>query len=540
MKRKIATPIILVLITLLISSCNNKKDDKLISFLETQLPKNDLGAVINASVDGNNKVNLAFGLANIEDQNALDEKMVFPIASMTKAYTAVAIMQLHEEQLLNIEDSITKYLTGFPGEYNKVKIKQLLSNTSGVPSYNRMPEYRQTSNKDTLSLNSMLSFIKNKPLSFLSGERFSYSNSNYILLTKIIETVGKTTYTDYVKLNILQKAGLTETFFKNQQTSPIGYEYGNDTIKRNSENTQHTFGAGMLYATASDVVKFLNALSNEKLISRQSLDFIYSVPLIHNDGRPDEYAHGFWITDFNGEKVIKMEGYCTGFYTMAFFIPNRNIAITVFPNSSGYPFPINQTFIAQWIYRHIIGKKAEVYMPITLKGDVLKKYEGVYQIDSVNYRQVFVEKNTLYTMRNGGQNLASKAYGSNKFFYPNTFTSFEFVEENGKLKMLMNDDNSVESTAIITGKSIRKSVEINKDVLEQYVGKYEKRFQIYTENSELMFTNGFHTYQLYPLSENEFYPHHEDAVFSFNKENNEMHLTYSIGEFTMSVKKIVE
>ena len=540
MRQKIFIPAITVLLTLFLLACSNKSDDRITSFLETQYPKDGLGAVVEVTKDEKIIAVSAFGLADKKDKTDLNDKMVFPIASMTKAYTAVAIMQLQEKQLLNLEDNITKYLTDFPTEYEQVKIKHLLSNTSGVLSYNRMPEYQQINNKKELSLNSMIELIRNKPLSYQPGTKFRYSNSNYILLTKIIEVISKSTYQEFLKANIFNIANLKETFFKHQQTTPTGYEYRKDTIIENSEDTHHTYGAGMLYATSNDVITFLNALNNEKLISQKSVDYIYSIPLKHNDGRPDEYANGVWVTNFKGERAIKLEGYCNGFYTMAFYIPNHNIAITIFSNSSGYPLPVNQTFIAEWIYRHLTNKKSEIYKEVDLSETDLKKYEGVYQIDSANFIQVFVEDNTLFTLRSGGQTMEAKAYGKNKFYYPNSFTSFEFSGDKNNLKMLMYDDENKKSSAIITDKEIRKAVTIDASILEKYVGKYEKRFQIFIKNNELMFTNGFYTYKLLPLSETKFYPHHEDAVFTFEDKAGLMNLTYSIGNFSMTVKKIEE
>ena len=523
---------------LFFSSCL-KTDNKISSFIESQYSVDEAGAVITVSKNGEEILNKAIGLADIEKDISMEPKMIFPIASMTKAYTAVAIMQLQENNKLSIEDDILKYLDGFADEYKQVKIKHLLSNTSGILSYNRMPEYQTINNKDTLTLNSMVGLIKNKPLTFTPHERFSYSNSNYILLTKIIEIVSKHSYQDYIQTNILDKANLKHTYFEKLESNLKGYELVNDTIIENSEDTHHTFGAGMLYASSADVIKFLNALNSELLISKENTDYLYSIPLTHNDGRPDEYASGFWVTKFGQENIIKMEGYCAGFYTMAFYIPNQDIAVTVFPNSSGYSLPVNQSFVAEWIYRHLTNKKAEIYNTIKLNESNLKKFQAVYQIDSLNSRQVFVKDGVLYTLRTGGQTLKAKPYDEYRFFYPNTFTTFEFIKNNDVFEMVMNDDDSNLSTAVMTEQPLREEVKISKNTLKKYVGKYERGFNIYIENDDLMFTNGFHSYKLYASSNNEFFPFHEDSKFVFEEEGT-MQLTYSIGNYTMLVKRIQE
>ncbi|OQY01138.1 MAG: hypothetical protein B6I20_07950 [Bacteroidetes bacterium 4572_117] len=517
---------------------STSQNDTLGLFLQSLYSANQPGAVVTIAQGTTIKFHSAYGLADIKNKTSMRKDMVFPIASMTKAYTAVAIMHLQEKKLLNVEDNLPKYFPDLTQDYSKVKIKHLLSNTSGILSYNRMPEYGQIRDKSNLKLNQMIDFIKDKPLSFSPGTKFRYSNSNYLLLTKIIEKLGNMSYPGFLTKNIFKKADLKNTFFKEQKSKPTGYQIQGDTFKENSENTYHTYGAGMLYATSVDFVRFLIALNSEKIITQKNLNYLYSVPLMHNDGRPDEYAHGFWITKIQGQKVIKLEGYCSGFHTNALYFPDKNIAITVFPNSSGYPSPVNMGFIAEWIYRFYDNQNVKIYSPISLSNDILKQYEGVYQIDSTTFRQVFAKDNKLYTMRTAGQMLEAKPYSKNKFFYPNTFTEFEFIEKGNNITMKMLDDYGNVSTAFKTDQQIRKAIDLDINQLEKFTGKYEKRFKIFIKEDKLMFTNGFHIYQLFPLNVNKFFSWHEDAVFLFKEIDGKFTLTYSIGNFSMTVKKM--
>ena len=512
------------------------RDDRLGRFFSSLYTQDRPGAVIQIEMGEDGHYNEAFGLADVDQNRLLTPDAVVPIASMTKSYTAVAVMTLVEAGKLSLNDKLNRF---YPNAPETVTLRHLLGNTSGIVRYNGLPEYRNYPDKPQLTLDQMVAFFIDKPLAFEPGARFQYSNSNYILLSAIIEKVSGMGYEAYVRAQILDPLGLKSTFFSAQEVSgqiPTGYRPENDGFAPAFEDTRHTYGAGMLYATASDLGAFIMGLNQHRLISKESLDLLYTEQIIHRDGRPDEYAHGFWTTTLEGEKVIKLEGHCAGFYTQAFYFTQKNLAVVVLPNRSDDPGQPDPVYMAQWIHRFVSGREVEAHRAVTLPDSVLKRYEGVYRLDADQVRQVFVRDNRLYTLRTAGQTLEAKPWFLNRFFYPNTFTSFSFeTDEEGAMKMIMVDDQGRLSEAEKTVLPLRTPVAVNRRILARYVGKYERRFELFLDGGTLMFTNGFHAYPLYPQSKTVFYPWHEDSIFRLNADGS---LTYAIGEFSMTVAKL--
>ncbi len=542
-----ALSFILPVFSLHLTGCK-KEETGIKPFLENIYAADKPGAVVLVKL-GNSPADLfVSGLADLERQAAMEPDMVFPIGSITKSFTAVSIMILKEQGKLKTSDSLTKYFPEFSPEYDEVNIGHLLSHTSGILSYNRIPEYLNCEDKSSLSLEQMKSFSKNKPLLFDPGTRFNYSNSNYIILTSIIEKASGGTYQDFVTKEILEKSGMNSTFFDISAVKgslPLGYEYTDNSIKPSSEDTGHTFGAGMMFASAADISLFIQSLQDGVLISRESLDYLFSVPLEHKDGRPDEYAHGFWVTRIDDVRTIKMEGYCNGFFTNAFYLPVSRTQVVIFPNTSGFPRPDDPAYITRWITRYLRGEPVKILRKTEMSADILESYQGVYRIDDSSTRQVIIKEGKLYTLRTGGPIMEAFPSSEESFFYPNTFTAFTFTRnEKGDLSgMKMTDDEGIPHEASLTVEPVRKPITLDDKKLREFTGKYDFGYSIYeikTDQNCLTVDDGWREYLLFPESENSFYPWHEDAHWVFQKDENGLvsSLTFKKGSYEQTVRKV--
>ena len=488
------------------------------------------------------------GLARVEGRLAMDSNMVFPIGSITKSFTAVSVMILAEQGKLSLNGRLTDYFPEYSPEYDHVNISHLLGHTSGIASYNQAPEYRSHPDKASLTLEKMMAFSRNKPLKFDPGARFNYSNSNYIFLTAIIEKASGREYREFVSSEILEKAGMRSTYFNVssiQGSSPQGYELSDEGVTPESEETSHTFGAGMMHSSVEDISLFLLALEKNDLVGRDSVDLLFSLPLKHRDGRPDEYAHGFWVTELDGTRTIKLEGYCRGFFTNAFYQPQTRTQVIIFPNTSGFPRPDDPTYIARWITRHLSGEPVRIFRKAEVSPGILENYQGVYRIDDENIRQVIIKGKKLYTLRTGGAIMEAVPESGDSFFYPNTFTTFSFLkDENGNLSgMRMTDDDGEAHDAALTPEPVRSPVPLSEDTLVKFTGEYDFGYSLYKisiSEGVLKVNDGWRQYDLFPESDTSFYPWHEDAHWIFNKdENGKIHsLTFKKGEYERTVEKV--
>jgi len=157
-----------------------------------------------------------YGMANLEHDVPNTPQTIFRLGSVTKQFTSMAIMQLQEKQLLNVDDPIAKYLPTYPnGE--EITIHHLLTHTSGVPDFTSFPDYEKTMMLPS-PVEKTIERFKDKPLEFTPGEKFKYSNSGYILLGYIIEKVSGKSYEEFLKENIFQPLNMMNTGYDHHHT----------------------------------------------------------------------------------------------------------------------------------------------------------------------------------------------------------------------------------------------------------------------------------------------------------------------------------
>jgi D-alanyl-D-alanine carboxypeptidase len=183
------------------------------------------GATIAVIEDGNFVYRHAYGLRNQEQRLPVTVDTWFEIGSITKQFTAAAILQLQEAGKLHIDDTLATYLPDAP-HAKEITLRQMLSHTSGLPEYLDGPDIEQVAVKPA-TLDQLLARIKGKPLDFAPGGRWSYSNTGYILLGRVIEVVSHETYDHYVKVHLLDAAGMRRTYTVTDEAhlSPMAVGY---------------------------------------------------------------------------------------------------------------------------------------------------------------------------------------------------------------------------------------------------------------------------------------------------------------------------
>ncbi len=222
-----------------------------------------------------------FGLASRELQVSNIPETVFRIGSITKTFTAVAIMQLQEQKLLNVQDSIDKYIPDYP-EGDKITIHHLLSHTSGIPSITNLPEIAEIQlHPSTPTL--AISYSKNLPLEFTPGSDCKYNDSGYIMLGAIIEAITHGSYKDYLRDNIFRPAGLQATYFEQpgsiipQAASGYLKEENGNYVRPGFIDMSLPHAAGSLASTVGDLHRFLQALLNGTLLSSESRQALFTI-----------------------------------------------------------------------------------------------------------------------------------------------------------------------------------------------------------------------------------------------------------------------
>src|SRR5580658_8056329 len=264
-----------------------------------------------------------YGIANLEWDAPVKPDTLFQSGSVGKQFAATAVMMLVEEGKVGLDDPVQKYFPDAPDSWKNIKIRNLLSHTSGLGEYENGPRtkpdgpfyLRLDMNEDELYKR-----ITAMPMDFQPGEDWRYRNTNYVLLGILIHKVTGKFYGDYLQERIFKPLGMTATRIISERDiiprRAAGYELDKGELK-NQEWVSPTFNStadGTLYFTVLDLEKWDAALYTEKLVKRSSLDQMWTVMKLNN-GQPNKASYGFaWeIKQINGHKVIEHGGAWQGF-----------------------------------------------------------------------------------------------------------------------------------------------------------------------------------------------------------------------------------
>ena len=357
-----------LIIVFALHSCTGKdpvKNTKKIAALNRALveDQSSVGIAFGIEVDTITPLNKVFGFANYESKESLNPNSKFRIASITKPFTATAILQLIESNQLAFDDKLTMFFPDFPNG-DHITIYHLLSHTSGIPNWwnGEMPKIEPENFPMCPKPHQYLQQMKKTEL-FEPGTFFSYSNTGYVLLGEIIEIISKIKYEVYLEQNIFLPAGMTNTemeYIESPKENWVkGYVKGNskkdDTkeVFSKPDGYHMPFSAGGLRSTTEDLLLFLNALESGKLISKNMFAKMTSYSTLKNGAPVHEslYAHngeamsfpsnlkkfgyglGFQIIENFGQKVVSHGGDIAGFNSVLMYIPHNNVKLAILANT---------------------------------------------------------------------------------------------------------------------------------------------------------------------------------------------------------------
>jgi CubicO group peptidase (beta-lactamase class C family) len=303
---------------------------KIDSLIQTEFKdKNGPGGVFMVAKNGKTIYQKAFGKANLELDANLSTESVFQIGSMTKQFTAIAILMLEEQGKINVQNTVSKYIPDYPAG-DKITIHHLLTHTSGIKDFTKMKSIRDIAQKE-MTPKMIVDFFKNEPVDFAPGEKFDYNNSGYVLLGYLIELVSGGTYEDFIKENIFKKIGMNQSNYATDRQiinkRAYGYhkkEYG--YVNKSVINFSVPFSSGSLMSSANDMLKWQNALNQNILLKTENSQKAFSKYKL-NSGETFTYGYGWHIKELNGTPVREHGGSIFGFKSMGVYIPSEDIYV---------------------------------------------------------------------------------------------------------------------------------------------------------------------------------------------------------------------
>ena len=360
---------------------NISKPTILVDFADSLFQINvDSSYIAGASVivfqKGQKLLDKSYGFASMELSVPMPDQASFEIGSVTKQFTAAAILKLVDEGKLSLDDDFTEYLD-FDTKGRFISINNLLNHTSGIPSYTEIPEFGDLSvhqyDRDTL-----VRLVEQNDFLFEPGEALIYNNSAYFFLGLIIEKITGKSYSEYLDEQFFEPLGLVNTHYCStsevKKNKADGYNYSKSGLTQ-KEYIDHTwpYSAGSICSTAEDLLAWMRALYDGKILSEQ-LYKILITPDQLIDGTEIRYAKGLVnFTNF-GNKQIGHGGGIPGFLSETRYFPDDDLYIICLVNTMS---PKGAGFFAEELTWKLLAKQAYQALALDLPLESLSgKYTG--------------------------------------------------------------------------------------------------------------------------------------------------------------------
>jgi D-alanyl-D-alanine carboxypeptidase len=366
------------------------------------------GAVLVAA-NGRPVLRRGVGLADRELGVAATPEMKFRIGSITKQFTATAILQLQEAGKLSVDDPISKYYRDAPAAWSKITLRHLLTHTSGIPSYTGLPGFFEREARLPHTPEELIRLTRDKPLEFEPGSQYAYDNSGYILLGYVVEKVSGQPYADYLAQHVFGPLHMTGSGYDRSDTvipgRVPGYQHGADGFKNAPFlDMSVPFAAGSLYSTVDDLLAWDQALYAARPLKPESLKAMFTDYGHH-------YGFGFVIDRKWDQDRIWHNGGINGFTASFQRYPKARVTAIALANQGT---PATDKLAAD-LAGLCLG--AKVYpRQVAEAPKSLARYAGFYEVPPFTVLKVEVRGAGLVSHIAGQPDLALYPQGAGKFF----------------------------------------------------------------------------------------------------------------------------
>ena len=347
-----------------------------------------VGTSVGVMKDGRILLAKGYGFADLENEVPATEHTVYRLGSVTKQFTASAIMQLVEQGKLSLDDELTKFVPDYPTKGHRITVDRLLTHTSGIKGYTEMPKFWEQSRQD-LTHEQMIAMFSAEPFEFAPGERYQYNNSAYYLLGVIIEKTSGQGYADYLKQKVFDPLGLAETHYLDE--APIvrrraaGYEVRQGAVRNDDPlSMKLPYAAGSLGASVLDLMKWQTALVESRLLKPESYARM-KTPATLNDGSKTTYGYGLGMGTLEGHRKVAHGGGINGFRSQLAYYPDDRLTVVVLCNTG----TANPDLLEARITRVALGIPEKTVVEVPFAEADLRKYAGTYNPGRSPFRVAF-------------------------------------------------------------------------------------------------------------------------------------------------------
>jgi CubicO group peptidase (beta-lactamase class C family) len=384
-----------------------------------------------------------YGSANLEWNIPNTPTTKFRLGSVTKQFTAASILLLEERGKLKTDDPIKKYILDAPPAWDKITLFHLLTHTSGIPNFTSFPDYPKFEPFATDAAQ-LIGRFKEKPLDFEPGSKWKYSNSGFVVLTYVIEKVTGESYEKFVRENIFTPLGMKDSGYDSNSTVIPNRASGYAPGKNGLENAGFVHmtvpqGAGALYSTTEDLMKWEQGLFGGKVLKPASLAKM-TTPFLQN------YAFGIGVSTVNGRKVISHSGGIQGFNTELSYYPDDKLTVVVLANVNGSAPGDIAGKLAALAHGEAVKLPGE-HKEITLDPKALSRLVGTYQLAPSVNMVITLENNQLFTKLGPQPTIPIYPESSTMFFLKVVDAQLEFPAGDGPAEQLILHQNGRDQVA---------------------------------------------------------------------------------------------
>ncbi len=392
---------------------NGQDIDEINKLFEKYNYVNSPGVAVTVIKNGEVIHSKGYGTANLEYGIPITPSTVFHIGSVSKQFTAFAILLLESQEKLSLNDFIGTYLEDLPEFKNKIKIKHLLHHTSGLREIEMLQRIAGITTADQIGSDHLYNLIKNqKDLNFMPGNELEYTNTGYYLLAKVVEKVTGNKFSDWTSTNIFVPLGMNSTVFYDDCTVIIknrAYPYWDfeDELIKGILSYSYA-GPTSVMTTVEDMAKWLMNFSDTKVGNDEIIKRMLSETGTLNSGKPVSYGYGIGVIDYKGLKVVLHSGHDAAYRAADLYFPEYKTGIALLSNyysinpmRSGYE-------IADIILKDVIEEEVvtsnkeedtasqEHTRTFTLSPGELTEFRGNYICDELNIQyNLSVRNDTL-------------------------------------------------------------------------------------------------------------------------------------------------
>lgn len=404
---------------------------KLDQFFDRLAEKNKAMGSLVVAREGRVVYSKAIGYSRITpaEKKPITAETKFRIGSITKMFTAAMVLQLVDERKLKLTDTLDKYFPLIPNAKN-ITIAHVLGHRSGIHSMSETAEYRALRDKGAAPAELLVMLEKAGPSDFEPGSKFVYTNENYLLLGLLIEKLTGKSYQENLSKRITSKLGLTNTYSPSGPIDPTknesySYRMGRDWEQEPEIHWSLFYGSGGMVSTPHDLVKFISALFDGKLISKQSLVLMTTMK--------DDYGMGMSVDQFGGKTYYGHTGGIQSSGAWLAYLPDEKLALAYTTNAKRHPVKDIVSGVFDIYYDRPFQIPA--FDTLDIAPEVLDAYVGIYSLAGTPAKFTIIREGTTLLVQFPNQSPARlEATAENKFKIDPPGVFFDFDAAKGEVK----------------------------------------------------------------------------------------------------------